>query len=210
MLGLKWLEGQGRNLSGRIADDAADRAALAARARSEALAQQQLDYSGEILGGQRTVDSLTPEVAQLLQRRARQGESPELTNAREAVRGLVGEVPEGEQQLRAVLEQMGVGGTRTPGIENSDSLLALAQALGQARTATNPSMGAMVQGGIADINSALATNKYARMGLVGGIGAGGVATIPLVTTGGQQLLALMENMTQAQQAEEQSMRGVQV
>jgi hypothetical protein len=200
-----------------VAADAAARSIDARQAQAQSLQGQREGYIESLRSGERGVESLTPEVLAFLSQRERANEDPMVSVARRvAARSLYEggvipsdiRTPAGQSQLQGLLAQMGVG-TDTRG-GGSDSLSQLAVALAEANARQRPNIGAGFHGAMAGVNNQLAQSGLARGALYSGIAAGGAATVPLVTTAGQQLIALMENLGQEQEAEQKSSYGVQV
>lgn len=209
-----WLQGFDQNRQA----DALDRASDARLRQAASLEAQRLGYAKPIASGQRGVETLGDEITALLGRRARSGEPAGMAPLRATVSDLLYggaapadiRTPAGAQQLQGLLGQMGVGIQRAEGVDAPESLVQLANALAQANAIQRPGVGASFHGAVAGLNDTLATSGLARGMAVGSALAGAGAAVPLVTSAGQQLIALMSNLNDAQEQEEKSRYGVQV
>ena len=185
-------------LDQRVARDRAAQVPVAVTAAEQALADQiakrQTGYTGM------SVESVAPEVAALIGNQPAAGvtgavvEDPRVTAARAQALSSLGysQAPTGiamdDVALLQKLRQMEYGGavTNVPTADRQQ----LDAALAQAYATQNPALAVQVQRALGGVNQALADNVWARSGMYAGIGAGGVAAIPLVTEAGRGLMDL--------------------
>lgn len=186
---LNWMRG----IDANVAADAALRAQAQRKAASAA---------ENAWGNQRMAEYLTRDAASVAGEaqgyltRVRPNESPEVAAARDTLLKVLygdGARPDefggdaGRQELAKRMGQLGVG-SKIPQESASDALQLLQSAMtDMAQARVNPGAGHRM---LADLNSAIATNKLARAGMYSGIGFGGAAGIAALTPAAQELMAL--------------------
>lgn len=226
--GVQWLKG----FDADQVDNAAFRRDEQRAMQGDAREAQRAGIQSSITDGGRDLESVANEIQQILGRRVRRNEPDSYGQTRQglvdslypgAVSGPAkarvqapGALPEdfgtpaGVANLQQLLQSMGVGAQRAEGEVASQALVQLAEQIAAAKGVRQPGLGSMFHGAMAGINDQLATSGLARGAAYGGAIAGGVASVPLVTAAGQQLMALMQNLGDEQKAEYDSARGPQV
>lgn len=187
---LNWL----KSIDDRFVDSAQD-TAIDARARQAAASQAQADQvMAALASGQIKAESLAPEVLHHLVQLQRGRQAPEaVTQARQGLGSTLDFVPADgsaatKDQLIALLRDRGVVADKDPMYGPVDGNLA--NAVAALRTAAAPSTGVRMQGGLAGLSDAIASNPYARGAAYAGMGGGAVAGGMGLTEAGLALLKL--------------------